>query len=362
MNNPRDTWRSAAWVLLTLVTSAASGCSPDSRPADSSGGSALESEVADWDESALGEQLWRVGQVEDGPAFEVLGRVTSGAFVGAELAVADAYASEIHLYDSTGMHTLTVGGPGRGPGELVDIRDIGGLSGGQVAVLDVGPVLSVFNGPGAAIESYRFPGRPTQMCTFPDAIVILGVQEGSDQPIHILNPTDSSWRSIGSVDLPGTNSPDRAILASSLMDGDIACAGGTIFYARSSDATVQAMDDHGSLRWTTTIPDFVGMEHEDAGERGIRHGPPEGATEVHAFGGIVPLTSVLAVQILRWDLQTNWGGLGTTLFLDISTGEILGRDDSLPTLLAADQDHIAVLEEELSPVVSVHRNAISRRR
>lgn len=82
------------------------------------------------------------------------------------------------------------------------------------------------------------------------------------------------------------------------------------------------------------------------------HGAPDGATEMHGFAALSRIGTTIAVQAWRLDLETDELTIQTT-FVELSSGAILGKDDSLPRILAVAEDRIAVAEEEPVPAVVV---------
>jgi hypothetical protein len=163
---------------------------------------------------------------------------------------------------------------------------------------------------------------------------------------------DDAWRSIG-PGVPSSDDQHWKALARGLLSGKIACLDEQIVYARSSDGTVRGLHRDGALLWEAQVPSFVAMEHEYGGERGVRHGPPEGATEVSAFLGVARLTEVVAVQVVSVTVLSREVSI-FTVFVDPLSGQLLGKDDSLPQILAAGGGRIAVAKEGLAPGISVH--------
>lgn len=227
------------------------------------------------------------------------------------------------------------------------------LPNGTVAALDRSGSIELFSIDGVPQGGFPFPGWPLEMCRTDSALVVLGTLRGSDAPLHLTDFSGAAWKSIGSNEIPASDSPHRRLLVQGYLDGQIGCMDDRIIYARSSDGSVTALSQDGLVLWRAEIPSFVAMTHDDAGERGIRHAPPDGAEEVHAFHGIARFPTALVVQVARRDLETNEISVAS-FFLDPWTGKILGKTDSLPEVLAAAHDRVVVMTETPVPRLSVY--------
>lgn len=333
--------RTAYLVALEFVV-AASGCGSEPSSGD----------LAHLRAITLGEELWRVGRF-DGPEQEVFGSIGGASFSGAGLVVSDSHSGRIHWYDEAGRYLHSAGAKGRGPGEFVAVQGLDVLSDGTVAAVNLGGATVEFFGPdGEAVKSVRFPGSLRQACVMNSTLVVLGVVEGSDAPLHLFNGPQLGWTAVGATEGPDVSNRYWRNLIAGLIDGRLACLEDRIVYARSSDGTVRLLERSGSQVWEAAIPDFVAMAHEVDGERGVRHGPAEGAKEMHAFAGVLPFGDTLAVQVWRADLATDEVSL-YTVFVDVTSGRVLGRDESLPELLAVAEDRVAVKREQPVPSIAV---------
>jgi len=73
----------------------------------------------------------------DGPAEVLFGRLASVAVGGAgNLIVADAQMDEIRIFDASGVHLQTIGGPGEGPGEFRALAGAWPTAGGAIVAVD----------------------------------------------------------------------------------------------------------------------------------------------------------------------------------------------------------------------------------
>jgi len=330
-----------------------SGCLPETGGnTKAAGASPGEEELPEWQGVTLVDELWKVGLM-DGPEYEVLGEIADAVFIGTGLAVSDSHSNRIHWYDGSGKHKVSAGGSGGGPGEFIKAHSLDLLPDRTLAVVDASRTIEFFSEDGKPKDNVLFPGRAATMCIIDSTLVVLGALNDSDLPIHLMDLPNGVWTSIGSTGVPETESRHRRVLVLSLVDGAIGCVGDRIVYARSSDGSVRALNRDGSELWEVEIPSFVSMEHVDDGERGIRHGPPEGATEVHEFHSVSRFGQTVAVQILRYSRRTREIPV-TTVFLDLASGQILGKDDSLPMIIGAREDRVAVARETPIPEIAVY--------
>ncbi|MDE0257842.1 MAG: hypothetical protein OXR82_05570 [Gammaproteobacteria bacterium] len=107
------------------------------------------------------EPVLSIGAI-DGPAEVLFGRIASVAVDGAgNLIVADAQMDEIRIFDGSGTHLQTIGGPGEGPGEFRALAGAWPTAGGAIVAADqrldritrFGPdgellATAIFRGPG----------------------------------------------------------------------------------------------------------------------------------------------------------------------------------------------------------------------
>lgn len=135
---PRHT--PAAWSFRVLVLLGACGDGSERIPSpaqfvDSAGvaivtnpsGAAIYATVAP-------EPVLSIGAI-DGPAEVLFGRIVSVAVDGAgNLIVADGQMGEIRIFDASGGHLRTIGGPGEGPGEFRGLAGAWPTEGAVVAV------------------------------------------------------------------------------------------------------------------------------------------------------------------------------------------------------------------------------------
>ncbi|MEX1184509.1 MAG: hypothetical protein WEF86_14965 [Gemmatimonadota bacterium] len=310
-----------------------------------------------WAAITLVDELWEVGRI-DGPEYETLGQVGGVTFVGSGLAVSDSHSNRIHWYDSSGQHRVSAGNTGGGPGEFVMVRNLDVLPDGSLAALDDGGgSIEFFSNDGESTGSLRFQGQLEEMCLIDSTIVVLGTLEGSDRPLHLMDLVDGAWRSVG-PGVPMTDDPHWRLLARGLSEGTIGCMDERIIYARSSDGTVRALDRDGTALWEVRVPSFVGRVHEYVPGRGVRHAPPEGATELNGFIGVNQFGRTVAVQVYSLDPRIKDLSKDDvsifTVFLDLDSGQILGRDDSLPQIVASMDDRVAVVWERPQPQIEVH--------
>lgn len=303
-----------------------------------------EEVLADWHGLVVGGELVKVGSME-GPDHQVLGRISGAAFVGSGLAIADSHTNRIHWYDRNGHHVVSAGGTGDGPGEFRRIHSLDVLPDGTLAALDLGGKIEFFGSDGNHKESIRFPGNSREMCLLDSTVVIHG-RRNSDwyAPLHLMDLADGEWTSIGEIQIPDhlrVNPSNERVLISASNSAKIACVAGRIVFARSYDGLVSAMDRNGSVHWDVVIPEYVSEELKWVPGMGLRHTSPEGAEAYHMVWGATGIGEFVSVQIVRMPKRGDPSIF--SVFLDINSGEVLGKDDSLPQwIVAADGDRIAV--------------------
>lgn len=82
------------------------------------------------------EPVLSIGAI-DGPAEVLFGRIASVAADGAgNLIVADGQMNEIRIFDASGVHLQTIGGPGEGPGEFRALAGAWPTAGGAIVAAD----------------------------------------------------------------------------------------------------------------------------------------------------------------------------------------------------------------------------------
>lgn len=143
LTRPRRPGNTAAtWSCGVLVLLAACGDGSERFPSpaqfvDSAGvaivtnpsGAAIYATIAT-------EPVLSIGAI-DGPAEVLFGRIASVAVDGAgNLIVADGQIGEIRIFDASGAHRRTIGGPGEGPGEFRALAGAWPTAGGAVVAVD----------------------------------------------------------------------------------------------------------------------------------------------------------------------------------------------------------------------------------
>lgn len=104
---------------------------------DSSGVTIVETAAPTWGEPLVidAEPRIRIGREEAGPY--QLGFVPRGTFLeDGRIAILEARTQEIRIFDRSGAHIRTLGGPGEGPGEFGGIGSIFSYPGDSVAAFD----------------------------------------------------------------------------------------------------------------------------------------------------------------------------------------------------------------------------------
>jgi len=350
-------------LLLPLLFSVQIvGCRSEGATAGDPTTARLGESLSVWSPEPLTEPLWTVGALE-GEDFEILGEVTSAAFVGGMLAVADGQAGRMHWFDREGTHKISAGGPGAGPGEFARLASLAVLPDSTIAAQDAGRSrIQFFTKGGEYTREVTFAGILEQMCAVDSTLVLMGaapIGTGIESPLHLLDlKADGTWASIGPPSTPDPNMPELVgsepwVVMELSQRGVIGCLDGVIFYARSIDGTVMALDTDGTRRWETRIPSFTPMEI-GKNDIGVYFRPPFEAPEVNFFAGVKPWGSALAVQIYRAQPRDMLARTVTTIALDPGDGTILGMNDSIPQILAVEGGRAALLTESIYPEVAVY--------
>lgn len=140
LRRPRH--KTAAWTCIVLALLAACGDSDEGVPSeaqfvDSAGVTIVTSPPTDGVYATIApEPVLSIGAI-DGPAEVLFGRIASVAVDGAgNLVVADAQMGEIRIFDASGTHLRTIGGPGEGPGEFRGLAGAWPTAEGAVVAVD----------------------------------------------------------------------------------------------------------------------------------------------------------------------------------------------------------------------------------
>jgi len=360
--------RTVQWILALGLLPSALGCHSEGRNGTNTGLLSDEEVLPDWHGVAVDGELWRVGR-SDGPEHEVLGMISDAVFLGPGLALADSHSNRIHWYDRNGRHRVSAARRGGGPAEFRRIHTLDILPDGTLAALDLAGKVEFFDGEGEHKETLQFPGSARDMCLIDSTVVVLGNSiDEPNSPFHRVDLPGNAWTSFGEIRIPDhlagddSNEGRKRVLQNNFRKGAIACVAGRIVFARTTDGTVSALDENGSVLWERRIPGYVGEVLEWVPGRGLGHSAPEGVSEGHMVWGITGLGETVAVQIAR--ISTTYGGTLEevplfSVFLDIYSGKVLGKNDSLPQmLLAASEGRIAVANR--TPVPQIVTYSITR--
>ena len=101
------------------------------------------------------EPLAVIGGSDDRPDYQFFNVAGATRLSDGRLAVANAGTSELRYYSADGVHLLTAGGPGGGPGEMSGIMEIVALPGDSILVLSFRPGLTWFDPDGKYVRSER---------------------------------------------------------------------------------------------------------------------------------------------------------------------------------------------------------------
>lgn len=176
-----------------------------------------------------------------------------------ELAVADAIAREVRVFDEGGRHRFTFGGHGEGPGEFTNLWRIAEVRGDSIAVVDnLSGRVSIFTVDGEFSRSYpipRIPGgsAPNVQGAMKSGALVVSTRATARPPI-----AGQSTVLVYTVDPQGNISdrlgeyPDRHLGSNGLALGFggaavFAVGDSIIWYGHSSRFELRAIDSQGSL-------------------------------------------------------------------------------------------------------------------
>lgn len=131
-----------AWLCVMLAPLAACGDNAESTPVhaqftDSAGVAIVTNPPGDGVYATIApEPVLSIGAIV-GPAEVLFGRIASVAIDAAgNLIVADGQMSEIRIFDASGAHLQTIGGPGEGPGEFRALAGAWQAADGAIVAVD----------------------------------------------------------------------------------------------------------------------------------------------------------------------------------------------------------------------------------
>lgn len=139
--------RPAGCAALLCFVAVAVGCSSDTQTAvtaqvrDSAGITIVENADPVWDER----RAWRlssspivtIGVVEGDAAYELFRTIGAVRLSDRRIVLASLGTHELRLYDPQGIHLLSVGGEGEGPGEFRGLSMIGRFAGDSLMAYDM---------------------------------------------------------------------------------------------------------------------------------------------------------------------------------------------------------------------------------
>lgn len=294
----------------------------------------------------LGPASLQIGtdQVE-GPA--LFGSILALALDGQRnIYVLDGTDHTVRQFDPRGRHLATVGGPGRGPGDLRDPLTLWHDGASSLYVVDRYDGVSHFTTSATGIRyRARFGAalRASSLCGLNDLLVVGGYQGG--HLLHMITPTGGTRRSFGArfrIDsIPGVQSVhDRAEIL-------VACdePHARVYVAEASQALVRGYDISGRLLWQTELPGYSGYTVR------VNRDPPgiavfSGAYQTKSLTRLG--TDLLVVQARQEGRRRNPASgtlvieeLGIiTYILSATRGTVLTTSSSLPMLAAERGDEV----------------------
>ena len=282
---------STFYTVLILYAVITSGCDePSSRRAtgwggvvrDSAGIRIVENIGAAWADGdgwtvSDGPSV-AVGQV-DGPEeyqlFQIRGALS---LEGGRIAVANTGTQEIRVFDQTGMHEVTVGRQGEGPGEFAWLTSLFPWQGDSIAAFDLDLCrLTIYSSEGELGRTIRLcggSGLPDLMPrglladgsmvmepnTGPVGTEVRGVIEGNEQPLFRVDPTAERYDTLlltSSFSWVVTH-PEGRFMAFPMPYGaspQTATGKGGVYHGFSSEYEIRHYTPNGDLRTIIRRPD-----------------------------------------------------------------------------------------------------------
>lgn len=131
------------------------------------------------------------------------------------IVVADGGSNELRFFDSEGVHLMTAGGDGAGPGEFKNLRWVQQTATDTLVAWDGGlGRISVFDPDGAPVRSFTLPSDPEFMLTIPEQVYSDGsILSMAGPPIEEADSSGSGYWSIVALTRTATDGSDLGRVA-----------------------------------------------------------------------------------------------------------------------------------------------------
>lgn len=250
----------------------------------------------------------------------------------------------IYEFDSTGAQTRTIGGPGRGAGQLLYPLSLATDEQGDVYALDLGNerIVGYRNASGRRDTiSVAVAGAKSGLCTLRGAFFTFGRPQ--DSLIRVISTAPSRVTGFG------RHYSSDTVLTEPLSRGRVLCIPerGLVVVVPNLLSEVRAYESQtGRLVWSTSLPGYLPMS---VGRQGSGYVIGEASTGSDLAVGVHRLAdSVIAVQIRRTPYSTDGSGRRRrtirTEFLRAGDGRYLGQQRDLPFIVTASRTRILGME------------------
>lgn len=289
--------------------------------------------------------------VAPGGSDDAVGRIGDGLFLpGGRVLLVDDALEMLHVYEAGGERGVSIGRPGRGPGEFEQPRAAALMAQGSLVVAE-GVRLQLLQ---PARRGFEYQGAlsldvPAQdFCLLGDTIVTTGSRR-SGPVLHLYAIDGGGIGAFGMV----YRSPNEMVNEEMSL-GQVACDGAHAVIAlatRGPLAEVRGYRPDGALLWRTTFSGAKANRIEDT---------PGGYRVIKSANGVHSLYSLTMIPgrgfLVQWTFRqpeelTARASYGKILsfVLDPLTGHPLGPDADLPPILAASDTTVLAVFEDPAP-------------
>ncbi len=277
----------------------------------------------------------------DGSPSEVIGRVRDIAVSpSGDVFFTDAIGMRVGWLRAAGTLGGWFGREGDGPEEFISLDAVDVLPDGRVAVGDEGHRRIVFLRPGPDGLTFdgdlRVVGFPRDICPWGDGFLVLSLQDGS-----VVQHLDQSGAHVDSFGSPLETPFRLAERWRSMTDGY--SANGRMLCLPEHNRViilstilpeVRAFDIDGHLIWQTELSEYrrTMPTQNPSGSVSMRPDPKSGTT--HIGVGAWERDGIVGLQLIEMGLKGPSEGTSEVRFLDLATGNELGRQRPAPRVAA----------------------------
>ena len=310
--------------------------------------------------SSLLHEEWTIGLL-DGPPEYVFGRITDAdRDTSGRLYVLDSMNHRLRVFDSAGVHVVSAGREGNGPGEFIASYRFTLDRDGFVVVADRSGRLTNFAF-GDSVLEYRGVTTLTygafDICSLEQGLLVHGFAVGDTVSLHWHDREGERVSPFGAF-----HAGETLIARETFSSGYVVCYPEIerVLYVTEHSPEVRAYTPEGVLVWTDSIPLFRQVQsHTRAdfpGYTGFRWVTPEGT---HRIVSAIPAGRGGAlVQVAMRDTTStsarDYQALETFLW-DVATGELLDQASEIPEIIVLGEGTAVGVEHEPYPRLTKYR-------